>query len=180
MGYSCGKEIQYHTEKLCAENVGLVQQFVCGNESIDKYLRVNAVEDTSVVTYLYVEDETKKVLGFASICCSGIVCKYEKTCVMHPSIEIKYFAVSSEIQHLPFDDKPAKDRYCISDQFFCELLKRCCEISEEHIGASHITLYSVPSAHGFYKRNLMADYEKYMTKESYSFIDGCIPMFMPL
>lgn len=180
MKYSCGKEINYKIDKLSSSNVDLVSTFSCGNESIDKYLHVDAFNDSKSVTYLFMEDETNRILGFSSISCSGIVCKYEESLVIHPSISINYFAILKEIQHLPFDDKPSKDRYCISDKMFIDLLKICNKISEEHIGAANITLYSVPSAYSFYKRNLMQDYTKYMTRESHSYIKDCIPMFMPL
>lgn len=180
MAYTSGKEIRYHCEKLTRENVGLVRTFSCGNEEIDKYLRQDAIDDDKSVIYLYIEEDSSSILGFASISCSGIPCKFEKSFIVHPSILINYFAVSTQIQHLPFDDKPSRDRYCMSDHLFCDLLKLCRSISEDHAGAINVFLYSVPTARGFYARNLMQEYEKFMTRENHTQIEGCIPMFMPI
>lgn len=180
MQYSYGEEINYYITKLNSDNVDLVQSFTCGNELIDHYLKNEAYRDEKAVTYLYLEESSNLMLGFASISCSGILCQHEKTCITRPSISINYFAINTEIQHLPYDREQGEDRYCISDQMFCDLLSMCRMISNEYIGAEHVTLYSVPKAYSFYRRNMMSEFTEYMTRENYPYIEGCIPMFMAL
>ena len=62
----------------------------------------------------------------------------------------------------------------------CEVLKKLIEISEEAISFDYILLYSVPEAVNFYRRNGFYEFTEFMKKDSYNYIDGCIPMFFTL
>jgi hypothetical protein len=62
----------------------------------------------------------------------------------------------------------------------CEIMKKLLEISENVISFDYILLYSVPDAVSFYERNGFSKFDEFMEKDSYIYIDGCVPMFFVL
>ena len=73
-----------------------------------------------------------------------------------------------------------KENECLLSPTEYRILKKLIEISEEAISFDYILLYSVPEAVNFYKRNGFCEFTEFMKKDSYNYIDGCIPMFFTL
>ena len=133
------------------------------------------------VKYIFFDTENNKIIGFSSICCNGIsIYKgdedkslYETTI---PSVEIDFFAIDEEYRSIPLDEQ--SNRYeTLSKALFLFVLNHIKEITKNVIGATHICLYSVPSAVNFYKRCGFIDFTEYMKKDEKPFIKDCVPMF---
>lgn len=173
-----GNNISFNIVLYTDEYKDVVSDFDCGNEVINDYLKNSALSDSDNVTYLFV-DISNNIIGFSTLCCSGIrytVGKgYQSTL---PAIEIKYFAILSDLHKLIYDE--TDEHFYFSDKVFCELLKICRDISQDVIGARYIVLYSVPDAVRFYKRNMFEIYTEYMSKDKTTFLNDCVPMFMEL
>lgn len=176
--YQFGREIDYSIEKLSPDNVKLLGDFTCGNKSIDGYLHKKCPEDMDSVCYLCVDNRIDRAIGFATISCSGIHFSVDNISQTLSAIQISYFAIDEKFHKLAFDEDD--DHFYFSDKFFCDILVRCRDITENHIGARYIVLYSVPDAKHFYERNRFEDYTKFMVPDNNRYLDGCIPMFMEL
>lgn len=55
-----GKDISYRIELLSPGKQYALGDFSCGNEYLDKYLKVDSVKDENVVTYLFTDEDDKK------------------------------------------------------------------------------------------------------------------------
>ena len=53
MIHSYGKDIPYRIELLSPNKQCALGDFSCGNEYLDKYLKVDSIKDENVVTYLF-------------------------------------------------------------------------------------------------------------------------------
>lgn len=155
-------------------------EFSCGNKQIDKYLHTDASKDINNVTYVFTDADSSEIIAFASLRCSGIIFSTSSSLETYPAIEIRYFATSEKYQHIPMDGGQDDSRFCISDCVFSQLISMIREIAEETVGARYITLYSVPDAVGFYKRNFFVELPTMFTPEHYRYIDECLPMYMDL
>lgn len=175
--YSFGSKIKYCIKKLSSNSCEQLKKFDCGNNYINDYLK-NQAKNDDAVTYLFIDNSDGSLLAFASIRCSGIRTKKEKTVYTQSAIEIKYFAVDSKYHKLPYGSDRDDEHYYFSDQILMDICKICRTISEEHVSASHIILYSVPDAKQFYSRNMFGEFNDYMQFDEYDVIDGCIPMFL--
>ncbi|MCC8161027.1 MAG: hypothetical protein LIO53_06960 [Oscillospiraceae bacterium] len=178
--YTLGKEIFYRVETLSRNTDVVFDDFSCGNDIIDRYLKIDALDDTKNITYLFIDNSDNSVTAFASLSCSGI--RYhisEATDMLLPSIEISFFAVRNDLQGLMYDEYE-DDVYHFSDQIFAEIIKICRDISEKYIGAEYINLYAVPDAVHFYERNFFESYSEYMKASQKRFLDGCQPMYFSL
>ena len=174
-----GEDIPFEIVLFTSKYKNAVKDFDCGNEVINQYLTEQAYDDINAVTYLVINSDNKEVIGFISLCCSGI--RYttdESFHVTLPAVEIKYFAIINSLHKLVFDD--TDDHFYFSDKVLCEVLRMCRDISERIIGARYILLYAVDSAVRFYERNLFTPYTEFMSKDKIRFLDGCTPMFMEL
>ncbi len=173
-----GEEIDFKLSLLSPSSVELLGDFDCGNGVINDYLKKDSCGDGGCVTYLVVDKATRKIIGFASLACSGIhycIGSYRHTL---PAIEIKYFAITSGLHKLPQDRK--EKHYYFSDRVLCELIRCCNDITERIIGAEYIVLYSVPEAVSFYRRNGFKEYDKFMNSDNIRFLEGCTPMYLVL
>jgi hypothetical protein len=54
------------------------------------------------------------------------------------------------------------------------------EISYNYLGAKFITLYSVPAAAKFYRRNEFKPLEPIMVSIYDRYVEGCIPMYFKM
>ncbi len=82
-----------------------ITSFDCGNDTINDYLIHQAGVDIDTVTYLVINTDDNSIIGFVSLCCSGI--KYvadDSFQATLPSIEIKYFAILNSLHKLIYDD----------------------------------------------------------------------------
>ena len=177
--YQKGENIDFKLVAHSLEYVQKVNDFDCGIDTINEYIRNDSLHDTDTKTYLAVDVKTEDILGFASISCSGVHYSFDKS--LHatiPAIEIKYFAITNELHKLIYDDTDS--HFYFSDMVLCELLSKIRDISDNIIGARLVILYSVDAAKHFYERNMFQPYEQYMLKDNIRFLDGCTPMYMTL
>lgn len=176
-----GKDIEFDIHRLTTERLEYTKNFKCGNEEIDKYLKVKALEDMEFgnsVTKIIVNKQNNDIIGYYSICCTSIIMENYRHRYFCPAIEIKMFALDECYQGIIFSDEDKDDMF--SDHIFCEVIRKTVEITELYVGAKAIMLYSVPKAINFYKRNWFETFEDYMLKDDNLYIKGCIPMYLEL
>ena len=156
-----------------------VSKFDCGNEAINKYITKQAYDDINVVNYLVVNQNSKDVIGFISLCCSGLRHRVDKDLyISEPAMEFKYFAIQVEFHKMIFDE--TDEHFYFSDKVICEMIKKCYDISEQIIGSKYILLYSVETAVHFYERNMFKKFNDYMERDNTRYLEDCTPMFMVL
>lgn len=174
--------LKYSVELADTQHQELMERFDCGNGEINGYLAKKAVSDHSARTYLYLNDDTGDVIGFVTLACSGIMVKVDEFRETLPAVEIKYFAVANAYQKVVLLGVPgdSDNHYYVSDELFANAVAMINEITKHTIGASHIILYSVPTAVNFYQRNFMEDFNEYMVPNRTSYLEGCVPMFCML
>jgi hypothetical protein len=165
---------------LLADFCGSTLEFSCGNAEIDRYFKESADKDCDCVTYVFSDTDTGDIIAFASLRCSGIIFQDSNHIELFPAIEIRYFATDERFQHIQMQTDLPEDRYCISDSVFCELMRMIRDISCRTVGAEYVVLYSVPSAVGFYRRNLFEEFNEAFTPERHRYINDCLPMYLPL
>lgn len=103
---------------------------------------------------------------------------YQGTAVTIPAIEIKYFALSTNVQRLLYSQE--EWHYYFSDMLLGMVMFKCSEISEKVIGAKYITLYSVPRGKKLYERLGFREFIDDMNRNKIMFLDGCTPMFIEI
>lgn len=68
-----------------------------------------------------------------------------------------------------------------SDDILGSVISEIYDFTAEHSGASHVLLYSTPSAVHFYERNRFEYMENELfLKRSNLYLDGCVPMLLAL
>lgn len=154
--------------------------FSCGNPSIDSYFRREAASDAKNVCYAYTCKKVEDAIGLATLCCSGININSGELVKIIPAIKVDYFAISGMYQDVLFPGAKADEHFYISDAFLCELINEARKIAGLYVGATHMILYSVPTAVHFYERNGFERFSEFMKPENERFLDGCTPMYMPL
>lgn len=175
----------YTEDSFCMEVVdksttSIFADFTCGNSFIDKYFHEKAKNDTNIC-YAYRELHLNKIIGLASICCSGINLNDAHLTSLLPAFKIDYFAIATSFQNIlysPMSDET--DHFYLSDLFLSKMVSEIRQLSQNAVGASYIILYSVQDARHFYKRNLFKEFQPFMKPENNRIIDDCIPMFLEL
>lgn len=177
--YQYANEIHFRFEKLDIANYVKIENFDCGNESINDFIKDKnrCLDRTLGVTYVFIDERDNRAIAFATIACSGITHSYQGNRFTIPAIEIKYFAIVQRLHRLLYDNDD--EHYYLSDHFLCYLMNRCMDISED-IAAKYIILYSVERAKKLYSRVGFADFSEFMEPDSYRYINGCAPMFIEM
>ena len=156
MGFEEVKKFKYKFKRISSINIELIEEFSCGLEELDKKL-IQMKENDEGTTFVFLDETNGQIIGYCTYCASGLKKAYENDSITYPAAEIKYFAIDKTYQHKSYDDD-----FKFSDLMLCEVL------------------YSVPEAVNFYKRNGFCEFTEFMKKDSYNYIDGCIPMFFTL
>lgn len=173
-----GQKIPVRIEVLKDANAQLTRHFFCGNPAIDNYYRYEAVTDPAAVTYLVIDCSREKLLAALTISCSAIFLeKKRQLSTLLSAIEVVYFAVDMDYQGLPY--RP-EDPYSLSHYLFSYLIELIRGISQKHVGAAKIVLYSVPEAKNFYKRLGFTPFGERMYGDRGTFVNGCMPMYFDL
>ena len=147
-----GQQCSIKVKVLSVKEQKYLQNFSCGNQSIDKYFRKKAIEDETAVTYLYIDKEEDVLIACVTLSCSAIYTDEEDVrSTVLSAMEIKYLAVDKRYQHLPYT--PESGSPSLSDMIFRHMLLRMYNMSHRYIGASKIVLYSVKRAISFYERH---------------------------
>lgn len=166
--------IEYEFKRISSIDISLVEDFSCGRTEFDEKLIQMRKQDEGT-TYVFFDNIHTKIIGYCTFATSGLRLTYEKDVITQSAAEIKYFAISTIYQH-----KNYEENMNFSDFMMCELIRHLINIADNHISFNYILLYSVPNAINFYSRNGFYTFQKYMTKDSYTYIDGCIPMYFQL
>lgn len=177
--YACDYSMSFHRVK--KDDSDLLSQFKCEYPAIRDFIQRQSIESKNDVSYVFVDDENNRIMGFCAICCTGISVtdtdengKDFLTSV--PAIEIDYFAVDEEYRSLKLD-KDSNRYETLSRAFFLYMLEHIKWISINQVGATHICLYAVPKAVSFYKRCGFEPFEDYMNADEVPFLNNCTPMF---
>ena len=100
-----GKEFSISIYVLSKDTYNLIENFVCGNSSIDYYFRNEALTDDSAVTYMFVDDDENCLISCMTIACSAIFIQgYEEIpfSTVISAMEVKYWATNVCYQHIPY------------------------------------------------------------------------------
>lgn len=159
------KLLTYSEQKYCDD-------FDCGNEYINNFVRNKAVDDVDSTTFLYVDNNTGKVVCAYTLSCSGIVAELNEKIYIHPAVEIRIFALSNEYQHKRYDEYNT-----YGDIFLADVISSIDYFTENYCGASRIVLYAVPQYKTFYERNSFKTFCDFMKQDESSYNEDCIPMF---
>ncbi|MCR5218146.1 hypothetical protein [Treponema sp.] len=190
MSYKYGEEVLYKIRLLKFSDKKNIQDFSCGNECIDNYVKNEIFSDSELNTedglhFIVYIKKTKKIIGFFSLAASGIIHKVDNYVKILPAIKIDIFAIDVNFQKMHFDkDSKAEsnpdNHFYFSDKIMGEVIKRCQSISEKHLKARFIVLYADKKALRFYKRNKFANLEKFMEPEKNQEVKNLTPMYMEL
>ena len=176
-----GRDIKIRIEILTQDNKKYIENFYCGNPSIDEYFQKQSVKDRASVTYLYIDEEVDAIVACMTIVCSAIFtendCDKQFSTILS-AMEIKYLATSEEYQHLPYS--PEKEKLSLSDVMFDYMISYMFDLSHTKIGAAKIVLYSVPQAINFYKRHGFRKFGSTMYGDEGYYVDNCEPMYLDL
>lgn len=177
----CGQDIEIEIRVLNEESKKYAENFRCGNLSIDYYFNNEAVNDSTSVTYLYIDKAEDKLVACVTLACSAIFTaeeSEEQFSTILSAMEIKYLATNEEYQHMPY--YPEKSRPTLSDLMFDYIISYMSEISQQVIGAAKIVLYAVPQAVSFYKRHGFKEFGDTMYGDEGYYVEGCKPMYLDL
>ena len=173
-----GQQIPVRIEVLNGKNSRLTRYFFCGNPSIDDYFRLEALDDSTAVTYLVIDEMNEKLLAALTISCSAIfLSKKLQFSTLMSAIEVVYYAVDVDYQGLPY--RPG-DQRSLSHYLFSYLIEMMRDISREHVGAAKIVLYSVPEAKNFYTRLGFKTFDRNMYGDRGTYVSDCKPMYFDL
>lgn len=160
-----------------------LEDFDCGNETINNYIREKAINDVEIVAYLSIDKNQDKLISFLAISCSGILTDVngdKPYQYIVPAIEVKYFAVNTVYQHLRSKDDDNDSMHTLSYKLFLYYVNELNKMSKEVCGANKIILYSVEKAYNFYVKCLFEDFAEYMIRDSHPYTETCKPMFVSL
>lgn len=177
----CGQDIEIEIKVLNEESKKYAETFKCGNASIDYYFNSEAVNDSTSVTYLYIDKANDKLVACVTLACSAIFTaeeSEEQFSTILSAMEIKYLATNEEYQHMPY--YVDKRRPSLSDLMFDYMISYMAEISHKVIGAAKIVLYAVPQAVSFYKRHGFKEFGDTMYGDEGYYVEGCKPMYLDL
>lgn len=174
MGLEEVKQFKYKFKRISSVNIELIEDFSCGSTELDKKLFQMKDKDDGT-TFVFLDETNGQIIGYCTYCTSGLKKSYENDSITYPAAEIKYFAIDKTYQHKAYDED-----FNFSDLMLCEVMKKLIEISEESISFDYVLLYSVPDAVKFYKRNGFYEFTEFMEKDSYHYIEKCVPMFFKL
>ena len=177
--YACDYSMSFR--KVDTNDTELLSKFQCEYPAISDFIQNQSVEAKDTVSYVFIDDENDRIMGFCAIRCTGISVnatdKRKRTFVTSiPAIEINYFAVDEEYRSLRLDEN--SNRYeTLSRAFMLYMIEYIKTIASKYVGATHICLYAVTKAVSFYKRCGFEPFEEYMNPDELPFLRNCIPMF---
>lgn len=176
-----GVDYSISFRRVTSNDKELLKSFSSNNGAIDRFIQNECFNSNRDVSFIFVDDENSRVMCFCSICCNGISVNQvsdegELYITNIPAIEIDFFAVDESYRSCPMD-KDSSRYETLSQAFLLFIMKYIEGISETGVGATYISLYSVPDAVNFYKRCGFVEFEPYMKGDEKPFINGCVPMF---
>lgn len=162
-----GKTHKIKSYVLSEKNKSYIDNFDCGNTTINRYLKEKALDDVDSVTHLYVNIDNNEVIAFVTLTCSSIdICSSDGLYLGSrvSAVEIKYFATDIKYQHMKYSME--NNQPTISDVLLDDAYENIRDWAYNKIGASKIILLSRPSAVNFYKRHSFKEFDENMFYES--------------
>ena len=158
------KEIDFYID---IEYDGNKNDFDCGFDIFNSYLKHNILEDKAAMHYI-TDAENDNLIAYFSLLASCIFLNEFENSNIIPAVEIKMYAVDKKYQKLHLGEKLLESIYKTIRQY-----------SLKYIGAKAVVLYSVPAEKvvqmyetGEYKK-MPENYSMYKS----SFNEGCVPMY---
>lgn len=112
-----------------------INDFNCGVETMNDFLNFearNLDESGEGSTYLYIDEDTKSLIGYYTIKCSSIQIKEDRYPKVFPAIEVSRFAITETYQGIG-----------LSQSLFSELVDEIRYINDNYVGVKFITLFSI-------------------------------------
>ena len=114
-----GQEYSIDIIVLTEDNKHYVENFSCGNYSIDEYFKKEAFADKTSVTYMFIDIDEDRLIACVTVACSAIFTESDtqlQFSTLLSAMEVKYLAVSEDYQHIPY--KEGTIRPSLSDYMF--------------------------------------------------------------
>lgn len=175
-----GQDYSIDIVVLTEHNKHYVEDFYCGNHSIDLYFKKESFSDKTSVTYMFIDKDEDQLIACITVACSAIFteCEEQQFSTLLSAMEVKYLAVNEKYQHIPYKENTT--RPSLSDYMFDYMIDYLWKLSHDTIGAAKIVLYSVPQAVTFYKRHGFKMFGDTMYGDVGYFVEGCEPMYYDL
>lgn len=185
-------DFPFETKILDDKNLDLLENFTCGHDELDRYVKEDAFKDNSIgkgVTYLVVDKRNAKLVAYYTLSSTSLLFFDDKDISNKksidevvirgiPSIEIKMFAVRKSFQDVFYKDEE-NQQILVSDVILGAVIGDIYNIVTSTLGARMIVLNSVPDAVKFYERNCFLPLGEYISLyDEYS--KDCVPMYMML
>ena len=170
-------ESNLNIRQISASDEQLALNFHCGNAYLDMFLKSSqALDDGVGKTYIWLEDDGMKIVGYYNISVGSIdYTDGKRRYKMGGSIHINEFALDQNYRGEELDGIK------LSDLLLQECLNRIDYIRCEHIGFSFVTLQSTNEGYSLYLRNDFVDIEEDMDITDIEGAEGdCKPMYLSL
>ena len=179
--YGCEYDISI--KKLSEIPSEIVREFNCGSKSLDDFIHGELPNIRNSVVYAFFDNENKLIVGFGAICCNAIQISVNDEGNSYttsvPAIEVDYFAIDERYQGLMFD-RQSREHETLSLNLFEFIVNYSIMVAKKYVGASAVTLYSVPRAEHFYARSGFRRFDDFMRPDEKPFFDGCVPMLLEI
>ena len=172
------KEIKYESS-FKKDNYYKIAQFNCGNDDINTLFRKN-LDKLHTTTYLFMDNDTDKIISFVSFCASSIQMKDKRGLMSLPAVELKLFGVDTEYQHQKLILNGMELKY--SELFFQWLIAYIQNVVKPILNIEYLILHSVPSENTrkFYEKMGMQYLNSNQNVHNSDFSKGCIPMYIEI
>lgn len=162
---------EYSIKKLSFKHREIIGKYDCGNESLNNYLKNEALYDYDSVTYI-VSNNNECMLYF-SLSCGALYINSSGKYHSVPAVEIKKFATDCNYQHYYTDGLIDSFSKTFLDYLIYNIILN---FTNDIYGASRIILYSTPKAVNFYKRSGFINFHDSFLTDDSTYLDGCIPL----
>lgn len=173
-----GIDLNFDVALLNRTNCSCLDGFNCGVPSINMHIQNFAWQDDTERYYLVVDTDRQRAIGVFSLSCTALISSDEQGKATYRSaIEIVTFAIDVNYQDMLMTENK-EDGY-LSDIILCYAINKSINIHKYDCAAEVIILYSRDDAVHFYERTGFESFTQFMPNSD-SYIEGCIPMYLPL
>lgn len=142
--------------KLEEEHKSLLDEFDCGNNYLNGFLKSSKAFDNGIgTTYIALEDEVDRIIGYYNITAGSLDVPYGSLRIKGgSSVHINCFAVTKEFQKNVERMIPGtSQKIYTSDMLLADCEERIRVIKEKYLGVGFITLGSTKEGINLYERN---------------------------
>lgn len=160
------------------DNYSKIAQFNCGNDDINTLFR-KKLDKLHTTTYLFIDNDTSKIIAFVSFCASSIQVN-KKGLFSFPAIELKLFGVDKEYQHEKVVIKGIELKY--SEFVFQWLISYIKQVVKPIVNVDYLILHSIPNDNTikFYEKMGLISLDEHENVHNSDFSVGCIPMYLKI